>query len=316
MKASTARAASPTSVNLKLLQSFVLVAELGSFKQAGDRLHRSRSAISMQIRALEDQAGVHLLERSSKQVALTPEGRSFLACARRAIDEVNAGFAQLRRPEAERRGRIRLACSPSVAASRLPRLLSIFEQDYPFVSMEIRELPSADLLEAVRSAQVDLGIGTVVENPDIDFEVLLDDRLYALGSESLLAGYTSIVRLRDLASMPLLMSVDSTAQRLQLEQEAARRRLTLNVRHECINAYTLVAMALEGLGVAIQPESIIGALPLPPRIRRLRVVQPELVRQMALVRRRGQLLDAATTRFVEILRSEFGQPHTSRGHRI
>lgn len=310
------RTASATSVNLKLLQSFVLVAELGSFKQAGDRLHRSRSAISMQIRALEEQAGVDLLDRGSKQVVLTPEGRSFLASARRAIDEVNAGFAQLRAPAAERRGRIRLACSPSVAASRLPRLLAIFERDFPFVSMEIRELPSADLLEAIRSGHVDLGIGAVVPNVDIDFEVLIDDRLYALGPDTLLTGTADTVRLRELARMPLLMSVDSTAQRVQLELEAERRKLSLNVRHECINAYTLVAMALEGLGVAIQPESIIGLLTLPPSIRRVRVVQPELVRQIALIRRRGQLFDAATTRFAEILRSEFGNVGSSRAHRI
>ncbi len=81
-----------THINLRLLQTFMVVAETSSFREAGDRMHRSPSAISIQIKQLEAQLGLRLLYRTTRSVKLTADGGELFAGTQRAMHKVGLGL--------------------------------------------------------------------------------------------------------------------------------------------------------------------------------------------------------------------------------
>ena len=103
-------------INLKLLQTFLLVAEQSSFRIAAEKSFRSPSAVSAQIRQLEEQLGVPLFHRTTRNVRLTDEGKQLLECAQRALLEVESGLRKIQESADIRRGRVALSCLP-----RLPK---------------------------------------------------------------------------------------------------------------------------------------------------------------------------------------------------
>ena len=116
-------------VNLKLLQVFLLVAEHASFRSAADQARRSQSSVSTQIKQLEGQLGVALFHRTTRSVRLTAEGEQLLGCVRRALHEVEAGLRKIEEAVDMRRGHVSIACSPTVASTRLPLVLAAFGKD-------------------------------------------------------------------------------------------------------------------------------------------------------------------------------------------
>src|ERR1700743_47955 len=118
------------NVNLKLMHTFLLVAEHSSFCRAAEVSNRSQSAVSMQIRQLELQLGVSLFHRTTRRVQLTREGELLLVCARKAVSELQTGLRQIRDAVDIQRGRLTLACAPTLAATRLPEILATFQKSY------------------------------------------------------------------------------------------------------------------------------------------------------------------------------------------
>ena len=262
-------------VNLKLLQTFMLVGEHSSFRTAAEKSFRSQSAVSAQIRQLEEQLGVSLFHRTTRSVRLTDEGQQLLVCARRALLEVESGLRKIQESADVRRGRVSLSCSPTIAETRLARVLAAFEQDYPGIEVHVRELTSAALFDSVRKREVDFGIGPVIETSEFHFEPVLDDPFYALVPKRFVETTKDTISLATLANMPLLVLNHATALRGMLEATMKERHLTLTTRYEFTQAQTLISMASAGLGAAIPAE---GGAPAPPGCTRIRVVhrQPAL----------------------------------------
>lgn len=106
------------------LKSFVAIAETGTFGHAAVRVNRTQSAISLQIKKLEEQLGCDLFNRTGRKVSLTPEGEIFLGYARRIIHLQWEAFSRLREPEVE--GEIRFGTPEDFATHYLPDVLSSF----------------------------------------------------------------------------------------------------------------------------------------------------------------------------------------------
>jgi DNA-binding transcriptional LysR family regulator len=290
-----------TRVNLKLLQAFLIVAESGSFREAANQTNRSQSAVSAQIKQLEAQLGVILFNRTTRSVKMTTEGQELLSSAKRALHEIEQGLRRIHESADLRRGRVSLACSPTVAASHLPRILSAFEQDYPQISIDVREMPSASLFESVRKMEVDFGVGPVIADADLSFDIILDDPLFALVPKALMPEARTSISLQDLAMLPVLLLSTATAMRKLLESAMQANGLSFKTKYQCIQVQTMAAMAEAGLGAAILPHS---TLPKADSLstRRLRIVNPSMKRQIAIVQAHGQTLSPAAARLAELIR--------------
>ncbi|MFC2992898.1 LysR family transcriptional regulator [Halomonas tibetensis] len=141
-------------MDTELLRAFVTVAECQGFSAAGKVLHRTQSAVSLQIKRLEDQMGKALFERTSRSVMLTGPGERLLPYARHMLkleDEAREALGGLSRGEL-----IRFGTSEEQAATYLPRLLPRYAERYPAARLEVHCNISASLVETFQEGLLDV----------------------------------------------------------------------------------------------------------------------------------------------------------------
>nr|WP_314417292.1 LysR substrate-binding domain-containing protein [uncultured Pseudomonas sp.] len=142
--------------DLDVLRTFVTGVEFNSFAKAADRLGRSTSAVSAQLKKLEEQVGTPVLAKSGRGLVLTPTGETLLSHARRLL-ELNDGIFQTLY-ESQTAGTIRLGLQEDFGEHFLSDILRRFVQAYPRVNLEVRIARNAELLARVESADLDLAL--------------------------------------------------------------------------------------------------------------------------------------------------------------
>ena len=145
-------------MDLQNLRYFVAVAEELHFRQAAERLHVSQPAISQQVRKLEEDLGVQLLERTPRRVALTEAGKAFVVAARRVLNE--ADHARLAAVSARVRidGQLRVGHLPDAVPPALPRALGRVASATPGVAIALETRPTQELIERVRDRRLDVAV--------------------------------------------------------------------------------------------------------------------------------------------------------------
>jgi DNA-binding transcriptional LysR family regulator len=290
------------SVNLKLLNAFLLVAEHGSFRRAAELSRRSQSALSLQVRELEGQLGASLFHRTTRSVGLTREGEALLPHARRAISEMEAGLRSVRAAAAMKGGRLALGCPPHVATGVLPPLIAAFHREHPGVALHVRELPQAEVLEGIRRQELDFGIGPrPAEAPSLTFAPLLEEKILALAPLRLVPrGAGRSIPLGALGQLPVVITGGTNSMRAMVEEAAASIGASFDVRCEVQMPGTAMALAALGIGVAVVPQ-----LSLPKNrlagLRVLEITDPPLLREVGVVRLRGHRPSPAAAVFLRLL---------------
>jgi DNA-binding transcriptional LysR family regulator len=143
-------------LDLELLRSFVSVVEAGGFTRAGERVHRTQSTVSQQIKRLEDDIGQLLLHRDGKDVRPTEAGERLLSYARRLLSLAEEARDVLREPDGE--GAIRLGIPEDFAAYRLTKLLGTFARSRPGLRMDVRADQSRNLARDLERGELDLAL--------------------------------------------------------------------------------------------------------------------------------------------------------------
>jgi len=146
----------PTNLDLDALRSFALGLETGSFAQAAERLGRSTSAVSAQLKKLEEQAGVHLLRKSGRGLRLTDAGETLLSYAQRLLDLNDEALGAVRGANLE--GWIRLGLQEDFGEAILPRVLGRFARAHPKVRIEGRIARNGELVDKIASRQLDIAL--------------------------------------------------------------------------------------------------------------------------------------------------------------
>lgn len=142
------------TLDLDLLRCFVTIAETGSFTRAGERLGRTQSTISLQVKRLEDQIGRAILARTPRSLALTPEGERLLGPARQLLRLNDAALAELFEPDIT--GRVRLGVPEDFATAHLPAVLAAFAKAHPLVELEVTCDLTLNLLDRFHAGAFDL----------------------------------------------------------------------------------------------------------------------------------------------------------------
>ncbi|CQR61172.1 LysR family transcriptional regulator [Streptomyces leeuwenhoekii] len=145
-------------MNLEQLRCVVVLAEELHFGRTARRLGLQQPALSQQVRRLEDELGVALFERTTREVGITAAGESFVAEARRALHHAEKARLAARQTGRGEVGRLSLGFVGSAVPELLPRLLRRFRRAYPGVELEMRELPSARQAEELLAGRIDVGI--------------------------------------------------------------------------------------------------------------------------------------------------------------
>jgi DNA-binding transcriptional LysR family regulator len=149
-------AMSRVTFDLDVMRSFATGIELGSFAKAADRLGRSTSAVSAQLKKLEDQAGAPLLRKSGRGMVLTEGGEVMLGYARRLLELNDEAASAVRGVQLE--GRVRLGMQEDFGESVLPEVLGRFKRAHPKLRVEVHIARNAALLQSLNGGRLDLAL--------------------------------------------------------------------------------------------------------------------------------------------------------------
>lgn len=165
-------------MELRHLRYFIALASSLNFTRAAERVHVTQSTLSHQIRQLEEEIGQHLFDRSSKRVALTDAGESFLVYAARALTVIDQGLSELKQTVAPMTGTVRIGTTHTFNLGFLPDCIALFLKHNPTVKIVIEELSGDAITEGLKAEKLDVGIAYRPERQkEIRFEPLFNEEL-------------------------------------------------------------------------------------------------------------------------------------------
>ena len=154
------------AVELRHLRYFVAVAEELNFTRAAARLRTAQPSLSQQIRRLEREVGVQLLERTNRRVQLTAAGRAFLREARELLNHADRAVQAAVRADAGQMGTLSVGVMPAAEIQILPRILPAVASRLPDVKLSLHSVPFADALAGLRNQSLDVSfLWAPVEEP-------------------------------------------------------------------------------------------------------------------------------------------------------
>lgn len=281
------------------LRAFLGVAQEGRFSTAARGLGLSQSGLSRQLQSLESELGVRLLVRTPTGAKLTDAGERFLPHARRALEALSAGTAELQQLSGKPTGPVTLGTLHTVGAYLLPDLIAEFARAYPEVRLRLSESLAAELEEGVSRGTLDLAILSLpVRRADLVAQKLWEEPLVlAVPRGHRLTKLGRPVALTEAVEEPWVIIPGMTGTRA-LEAACEARGVTPKVALETDNSEAMRRMVERGLGVALLPELMVRD----HQARGFDVVQvapggPR--RQVALVHRGEGYLTAAARAFKE-----------------
>jgi DNA-binding transcriptional LysR family regulator len=231
-----------------LLRTFVAIADCGSFARAADRVGRTQSAVSMQMKRLEQTVGRPLFIRVGRNNVLTGDGENLLDFAIRILRLHDEAAQSLTSPLLS--GHVRLGTPDDYADRFLPPILARFARTHPRVDLSVRCLDSLSLAEAIAKNELDLAIVTQVEGAS-HAEVIRREQLHWVGSLRHKAHLEEVV--------PLALGPVSCAWRLVAEAALDRTDCRYRVVYTTWNASAIAATVLSGLAISVLPESALRA---------------------------------------------------------
>lgn len=247
-------------MNLVQLRYFVRVAEMGSFSKAAIELDVAQPALSRQVRLLETDLRVTLLQRTGRGVLLTEAGKRLYEHAIGILQLVAHAREDLSANRGEATGRIVVGLPPSMGRVLTLPLVDAFKQHLPKARLAIVEGLSAHIVEWISTGRVDLGL---VHNPDANPAIetlhVLDEPLCLVSAAKGMARKQPPLPLAELAKLPLVLPEHSHAIRKLLETQAALSGLKLNIAYEVSSVSAILELVRSGHGHAVLAPSAIAA---------------------------------------------------------
>lgn len=289
------------NLTLRQLQAFRAVADLGSFSEAAERLHLSQPALSATIRKLEEMLNVRLFDRTTRQIALTPEGEELRRLANRLIDEFEAVSGDLQDYLARRRGRVVVAALPSLAAVTLPRVLARFKAQHPGIDVIIRDTLHDQIQDLVDSGAADFGLTvTPAAHRDFSFEPLIVDRFVMVCPRGHRLAKRRSVSWSDMVAYPIITMARTSSVRQYIDAACAQAGIASQGQYDAEHLATIGALVHEGLGIAALPSLTTPLLRFADLVE-MPITEPHVERVMGIIRRSGRSPSVAARALIDLV---------------
>ncbi len=282
------------------LETFLEVARLSSFSRAAEKRFRTQPAISAQIRALEEEVGAKLLDRSGGKVALTGPGKIFQKYAEDTIQARRAMMTSIAETERVPRGEIIVGANEGTCLYILPEVFASFKKQYPNVAVNIRRFESAKVLESVIDHTIDFGVVSlpVPDNRLTVVPIHKDELVVVCAPQHPLAKSKS-VDAATMAEYPLLLPKYGRT-REAIDDLFRERRLKPNVSMDLDSSELLKRFAAADVGIGLIPRSNVQEDVKAKILAALVLSDVQLRRDLALVFRKDKALSRAAMAFIDI----------------
>lgn len=306
-------------MELRHLQSFVMLARHGSFSRAAAALGVAQPALSLRIKQLEDELGVLLVDRATRPLRLTEAGTLFLGRGERILAEADLATEEMQALAGLERGKVTIGALPALASLWLPPILARFAATHPGVRITVREANTEELARLLGVGQLDLAVLHEVPElypgdgryPGLEVERLFDEELMVVTAlDHRLAGRRS-VHLERLADEPWVFVTRGSGLSLSVKGVLARAAFEPRIVATCQSQPTLRALVAAGVGISILPRlpAEAGA----PALAALALRPPPDVHTTAVAWRSESRLSRAAEALLSTIRAEVGDLDEATG---
>ena len=291
-------------MELRQLRYLVALADERHFTRAAERMRIAQPALSQQVRKLERETGVPLVDRTTRRVHMTEAGELLVAHARRVLAELDDARAELQQLTGLLSGRVTIGLTQTPGPLDIVRLLAGFHARHAHVELAVREDLSTTLADALRDDALDLAFLSIVEEADrrgLELRPLAVEPLVAVLPEGHRLAGRARLRIADLAGEELVAFTEGATIRTAVERAAREAGFEPRLAFETNELSRARALVAAGLGIAVMPRSDAEAPGPPVRVAALRA--PTLVHRISLCWRAGKRHAPATRAVLEQVRS-------------
>ena len=296
------------NISIRHLRAFIEIATTGSFTRAADNLHLTQSTLTATIKQLEEQAGLKLLDRTTRRVLLTREGKGFLPVAEKLISDFDTAFSDLQATATQQQGKLGVAASPSMIARVLPAVIQQYHQMYPKISIYLRDDNAGGIEQRVLDNDVDFGIGgDHSQHPELNYQPVLSDRYGVVIPASHPLAKRSEITWEEISDLPQIHLTEDTGTRAQLFKLEKENNLNLPIHGAMIEVSTpagLAEMVKTGLGISLLP-ALAASTSAFDQLRFVPLSNPVLSRQICIINRKGRSLGPAAETLLAMVNQYF-----------
>lgn len=241
-------------MEIRQIQSFVTITQTGSFSGAAQLLGYSQSAITVQIRLLEEELGVRLFDRMGKKIGLTSQGKRFLLCADEILKQVQMA-GELKNTGEELKDPLHIGTLTSICFSKFPPILQYFREHHPRVPIRITTASPGELIDMMEHNQLDLVYLLDRSRYSDRWEKVMEvpePVMFVASPRFHLAGQKEIY-LEQLLKEPFLLTERNENYRRELDQFLESRGVTLTPFLEISSTEFIIRMVCENRGITYLP---------------------------------------------------------------
>lgn len=249
-------------MEFRQLEIFLELAQTMNFTRAAENLHIAQPAISKSIQKLEQELQLTLIDRTSKQISLTPEGKVFLYHAHKILATVGDMKTEMNELRGLEKGEIRIGLPSMFGSSFFPPLIKEFKKTYQHLQISVVEEGTMQIQRLVERKEIDLGI-IVVDNPpeELDyFPLLLEEMAVCVPMSHPFAQKNSITY-HDLIQEPLVLFKEGYFQRHLILESSKITGVTPNVTFSSNQLSFIKSLVREGLGITLFLRTVIDSDP-------------------------------------------------------
>ena len=270
-------------MELRSLNTFILVAESGSFSRAAEKLGYSQPTVSVQIKQLEEELGIRLFDRIGHTVRLTDQGRDTLVHAQRIChlcQELSQGAA----PKSEMKSMIRLAMADSLASVLLKKGFSAFRKTHPNISIRLTTAGTTELLELLDHNEADIVCTLDSHTYNTNYVIANEEKIgvhFVVSAQNPLSKVGRLTK-EDLLTQDFLLTEKGMSYRRLLDEWLAKDSVEIQPVLENGSADVICRLVEDGIGMSFLPDYVTEAGVQRGAIVRLEVegFEPELWKQL------------------------------------
>lgn len=296
-------------MDLRQLRYLVTLSEERNFTRAAGREHIAQPALSQQVRRLENELGLPLVERTTRNVSMTDAGSLLVGRARRILAEVEAAEAEMQRLTGVHTGHVTVGAIHTMGPVDLSLPLATFHQRHPGVELTVREHSSEELAEMLRVDELDLAFLSVterIESHGLGLHQLVSEELAVIVPPAHPLAARRRIRMAELVGEQFISYREGARLRELLMAAGDHAGFRPEIKLESNESQRIRRLVARGLGVAILPRSDTTSPAAGVAVATL--IEPSLRRDITLAWREGRRHSPAAAEFLELALNAFADP--------
>ncbi|WP_449536607.1 LysR family transcriptional regulator [Ferdinandcohnia sp. Marseille-Q9671] len=285
-------------MDIKQLRYFIAIAEERNITAAAKRLHMSQPPLSMQLKQLEEDLGVPLIERNGKQLELTDKGSILYKRAIQLVNSVEEIKNEVKETGEGKRGTLAVGIN-TLSVSGFSDMIQSFHQEYPLVSIKIVQNDSYYLAEMVKTRAIEMAfVRLPLEHRGFTYQHLINEPFVFVSDKKV-----DNLSLKEISNLPLIIPSTEGLGSYNIILEAfSRQKLPLQRIAECSDMHVLLEMVKGGMGATIVPKSVFDVYG-NNGLYSSQIVDANLISSLGVIWLDHHLVSKPATNFIELVKA-------------